>query len=122
MVPIRPNPFLDKKNKQAATSKPPKISLFQQAKDWTGFVVSITSLVTATIALRNTLTGPRPVLAALSGEAIHILRSDQFLIGTPERRAITLRDETGEHQEFPLVIVQPALANRAPPPNGVGIR
>lgn len=121
-MPVRPNPFLERRNRQAAASRPAKPSRFQQAKDWTTFIVSITSLCTATIALRNTLTGPRPFLAEMSGDAIHILRSDQFAIKAADRRMLTLRDENGIPQDFPLLIAQPALANRAPPPNGVGIR
>lgn len=124
-MPVRQNPFLERRLREANASKSPKPSkpsLFQQARDWTAFVVSLTSLVTAVIALRNTLTGPRPSLGGLAGEAVHLLRSDQFLLGSPERRGVVLRDEAGAQQEFPLLIVQPALANRAPPPNGVGVR
>lgn len=73
------------------------------------------------IALRNTLTGPRPFLAQMAGDAVTILRSDQFLIGNPATLGVPLRDETGKHTAFPLLIVQPTISNRAPPPNSVGV-
>src|SRR5215472_2773244 len=117
----RPNPFLERR------LRPPPLpsqrpSLFQRARDWTAFVVSLTSLVTAMIALRNTLTGPRPFLAQMTGDAITILRSDQFLVGSTASPGITLRDETGKKDDFPLILVQPTISNRAPPPNSVGVR
>jgi len=74
------------------------------------------------IALRNTLTGPRPFLAQMTGDAITILRSDQFLVGSTASPGITLRDETGKKDDFPLILVQPTISNRAPPPNSVGVR
>ncbi len=121
-VPPRPNPFLERKLRPSPAPAPQKTSWFQRARDWTAFVVSLTSLVTALIALRNTLTGPRPFLAQLAGDAITILRSDQFLLGAAGNAGILLRDENGQPGDFPLLIVQPALANRAPPPNGIGVR
>jgi hypothetical protein len=119
---LRPNPFLEKKLRSSAPPPPPKSSWFQRARDWTAFIVSVTSLVTALIALRNTLTGPRPFLAEMAGDAISILRSDQFLLGPTANLGIILRDETGAQSDFPLVIMQPTIANRAAPPNGVGVR
>lgn len=118
----RPNPFLERKLRSPPATVPPKSSWFQRARDWTTFIVSFTSLVTALIALRNTLTGPRPFLAEMAGDAMTILRSDQFLVGAAANLGIVLRDETGKQTDFPLLIVQPALANRAAPPNGIIVR
>jgi hypothetical protein len=120
-MPYRPNPFLDRKLRPVPVTSP-KGSWFQRARDWTAFVVSLTSLVTAVIALRNTLTGPRPFLAQLAGDSITLLRSDQFLLGSAATVGIVLRDETGTQSDFPLLLLQPTLANRAPPPNGVVVR
>jgi hypothetical protein len=58
----------------------------------------------------------------MTGDSITILRSDQFVIGPTANLGIVLRDETGKQTDFPLLIVQPTLANRAAPPNGVGVR
>jgi hypothetical protein len=110
------NAFLERKLRPPPTPGPRPSSWFQQARDWTAFVVALTSLATALIALRNTLTGPRPFLSSLVGDSITVLRSDQFTFGLP------LRDETGNPVNFPLLLIQPALGNRAPPPNGVGVR
>jgi len=55
-------------------------------------------------------------------DEITILRSDQFLVGPNAGAGIALRDENGKPTDFPLLMVQPTLANRAAPPNGVGIR
>lgn len=121
----RPAPFLQRREREAEARRrpaPAQPGWFQRARDWTAFIVSLTSLCTAVIALRNTLTGPRPVLGGLDGEAITILRSDQFVVGSSSIPAIALRDEAGLAAEFPLLLVQPALANRAPPPNGIGVR
>jgi hypothetical protein len=120
-VPQRPNPFLDRKLLRPSIV-PQTLSPFQRARDWTAFIVSLTSLLTALIALRNTLTGPRPFLAQMADDTITILRSDQFVLGNPPTAGLVLRDETGTQVDFPLVIVQPTLANRAAPPNGVGVR
>jgi len=103
----------------AATPRP---SFFQQARDLTTFVVSIASLLTASFALKNTLTGPLPVLADLQGLSPTILRSDQFVLGGSTTPAIVLRGETGEQADFPLLIAPVTISNRAAPPNGVGIR
>jgi hypothetical protein len=74
------------------------------------------------MALQSTLTGPRPVLAPMMDDAVTILRSDQFIVGPSAVAGVALRDETGKPTDFPLLMVQPTLANRAAPPNGVGIR
>lgn len=124
-MPHRPNPFLERRLRRPPGPPPPaaaRTSWFQRARDWTAFVVSLTSLVTSVIALRNTLTGPRPFLAGLEGEAVTILRSTEFRLGSPPAAALALRDESGQPAEFPLIIVQPALGNRAQPPNGIGVR
>lgn len=126
-VKLRPNPFLEKRllEKQLISSSPPipeKSSWFQVARDWTAFIVSLASLLTAFFALRNTLTGPQPFLAQLTGDAITILRSDQFLVGTPPTPGMALRDESGAETDFPLVVVQTTLANRAASPNSIGVR
>jgi hypothetical protein len=92
------------------------------ARDWTAFIVSLTALVTSLFALRNTLTGPQPFVSQLTGDAITILRSDQFLVGSPASSGIALRDENEAPVNFPLVLVQTTLANRAAPPNGIGVR
>ena len=97
-------------------------ALFQQVRDWTAFFVSITSLVTATFALRNTLTGPIPVLADLMDSTATILRSDQFVLASAQSPSIVLREETGRHAEFPLVIMPVTISNRAAPPNGISVR
>lgn len=110
----RPKPFLERKVRPAPA--PPPGSWFQRARDWTGFLVSISSLLTAWIALQNTLTGPRPFLSPPIGDAVTILRSDQFNPGLP------LRDQTGNQTYFPLLLIQPGLGNRAAPPNGIGVR
>ncbi|MEI9986546.1 MAG: hypothetical protein WDN69_27265 [Aliidongia sp.] len=80
------------------------------------------SLVTALIALRNTLTGPRPFLSPLAGDAVTLLRSDQFVLAPGRDPGVVLRDETGVHADFPLLDLQITLANRAAPPNSVGVR
>lgn len=71
------------------------------------------------MALQSTLTGPRPVLAPMMDDAVTILRSDQFIVGPSAVAGVALRDETGKPTDFPLLMVQPTLANRAAPPNGV---
>lgn len=115
----RPNPFLERKLQPKPPPPKERASWFQLARDWTALVVSVASLVTALIALRNTLTGPRPFLAELTGDAITILRSDQFL---SQSTAVPLRDEAGVSDDFPLLLVQTTLSNRAPPPNSVVVR
>jgi hypothetical protein len=55
-------------------------------------------------------------------DAVTILRSDQFIVGPSAVASVALRDETGKPTDFPLLMVQPTLANRAAPPNGVGVR
>ena len=74
------------------------------------------------MALQSTLTGPRPVLAPMMDDVVTILRSDQFIVGPSAVAGVALRDETGKPTDFPLLMVQPTLANRAAPPNGVGVR
>jgi hypothetical protein len=98
------------------------VGWFQTARDSTAFVVSLASLLTATIALRNTLTGPRPVLGDLAGETITIVRSSEVLAGTPPQLIVTPQDETLQFADFPLLLVQPAVSNRAVPPNGTSVR
>jgi len=55
-------------------------------------------------------------------DEITILRSDQFVVGQPASVGIVLRSESGALTNFPLLVVQPTLANRAAPPNGIGVR
>jgi hypothetical protein len=55
-------------------------------------------------------------------DEITILRSDQFVVGQPASVGIVLRNESGALTNFPLLVVQPTLANRAAPPNGIGVR
>ena len=84
--------------------------------------MSLTSLLTATFALRNTLTGPIPVLAELPDTTVTILRSDQFLVGSSKSPSVVLREETGQQADFPLLIVPLTISNRAAPPNGISVR
>jgi hypothetical protein len=125
---LRPNPFLEKRMMEqtlkAARQQPtsPLRAWFNLARDWTAFLVAFTSLVTALFALKNTFTGPQPFLAQLAGDAITIFRSDQFLVGSPPMAAIVLRDENGLQNDFPLILVQTTLANRAAPPNSIAVR
>jgi hypothetical protein len=121
-MPPRPNPFLERKIRLSQISAAPQSSWFQRARDWTTFVVSLTSLVTALIALGNTLTGPRPLFANLNGDSITLLRSDEYLVGSPPKLGLPLRDENGIKVNFPLILVQITLANRGAPPNGIGVR
>jgi hypothetical protein len=116
----RPNAFLKRQLREQRTPAKTSTSWFQQARDWTAFVVSITSLFTAALALKNTLQGPLPFLAG--SKDVTIFRSSQFRLGNPAKPATSLRDETGQPSDFPLVIIQPALSNRAQPPNGIGVR
>ena len=127
-MPYRPNPFLERKLRPPSAPSPRK-SWFQRTLDWfpqvrdsIALILSITSLVTALIALLNTCTGPRPFLAQLAGDSITLLRSDQFLIGPTETMGIGLRDQTGKPTDFPLLMLQPTLSNRAAAPNGIVVR
>lgn len=97
-------------------------TLFQQVRDWTAFFVSITSLVTATYALRNTISGPAPILADLQETTVTIVRSDQFVKASAARPSIVLREESGKPTDFPLLILPVTLSNRAAPPNGISVR
>jgi len=116
------NRFLRWRTRKSQPPAKADTSWFQQARDWTGFVVSITALITAGLALMNTLRGPRPYLGGLQGENITILRSSEFRLGNPAKAAAALRDENGQMADFPLVIAQPTISNRAQPPNGISVR
>jgi hypothetical protein len=98
------------------------VGWFQTARDSTAFVVSLASLVTSLLALRNTLTGPRPILGELAGETITIVRSSEVRAGTPPQLIVTPQDESLQFTDFPLLLVQPAVSNRAAPPNGTSLR
>jgi hypothetical protein len=98
------------------------MSWFQTARDWTAFVLSLTSLTTAGLALRNSLVGPQPVLGEMAGETVTILPSSEFRTGSPPKAALPLLDENRHPTDFPVLLVQPSLGNRAPPPNGIAVR
>jgi hypothetical protein len=89
---------------------------FEPARDWTSFVVSLTALVTSVFALRSTLLGPQPFIAAPGGDVVTILRSSEFRTGASgvPAQPLILQDETGAANEFPLILFQPVIGNGAP--------
>jgi hypothetical protein len=97
-------------------SKSQAPSRFQQARDWTAFFVSITSLVTAVFALRSTFVGSEPFLGAMQGDTITVVRSDQGDEPAP------LLDEDGKPAKFPLIVLQATVTNRGVPPYNFVVR
>src|SRR4051794_27030677 len=80
------------------------MSWFQTARDWTAFVLSLTSLTTAGLALRNSLVGPQPVLGEMAGETVTILPSSEFRTGSPPKAALPLLDENRHPTDFPVAL------------------